>query len=75
MESDWVKIYTASSYVQAEIIRNRLLEEDIPSAQINKQDSMHIHLNANSPIDVYVAKDNAFRAVQIIKKSGGKSHD
>lgn len=67
MESDWVKVYTVSSYIRAEILQQMLWDNDIPSTQINKQDSMHVHLNGNSPIDIFVAKDNAFKAVQLIK--------
>lgn len=69
MESDWVKIYIASSEVEAEIIRTKLSDENIPSAFINKQDSMHLHLNSTPLIEVFVAKDNAFKAVQIIKNN------
>lgn len=66
MESNWVKVFTASSYIEAEIVQQKLIDNDIPSTQMNKQDSMHIHLNNNVSIDVFVAKDNAFKAVQLI---------
>ena len=75
MESNWVKIYTASSYVEAEIIRTRLVDEDIPCTLLNKQDSMHVHLNSNVPIDIFVAKDNAFKAVQIISNTEGELNE
>lgn len=66
MESNWVKVFTASSYMEAEIVQQKLFDNGIPTTQINKQDSMHIHLNTSVLIDVFVAKDNAFKAVQII---------
>ncbi|UTW60774.1 DUF2007 domain-containing protein [bacterium SCSIO 12741] len=69
MESDWVKIYSTTDHLQLEILREKLMESDIPSAVINKQDSMHIHLNSQIMIELYVAKNNAFQAVQIIEKT------
>ncbi len=69
MESDWVKIFSTADHLHLEILRERLREKDIPSAVINKQDSMHVHLNSQIMIELYVAKDNAFQAIQIIEKT------
>jgi hypothetical protein len=69
MESDWVKIYSAVNFTEAEILRNKLEDGSIPCTLINKQDSMHLHLNTQQLIDIYVSKENAFEAVQIIKRS------
>jgi len=66
MELDWVKVCEVPSLLEAKIVRNKLLENEIPSTEINKQDSMHIHLNHSGSIEIYVAKDNAFKAVQLL---------
>jgi hypothetical protein len=66
---DWVKIADFSDRLSAEIVKNRLQEAAIPSAILNKQDSMHLHLNTFLPVEVYVPKDLAFKAVQILNTS------
>jgi len=67
MDSDWVNVCVVSSEIEAQFIENILLDNNIPSNRVSNQVSMHIHLNSNSSIDIYVAKDNAFQAVQLIK--------
>jgi hypothetical protein len=70
---DWVKVADFNDRLTAEIVRNRLEQEDIPAALINKQDSMHLHLNTFFAVELYVHKDMAFRAVQIINKQHDES--
>jgi hypothetical protein len=68
MKVNWTKVYTTSNSIQAELIKARLSEDDIPVAFVNKQDSMHLHLNMQFGVELFVAKENAFKAVQIIEK-------
>ncbi|MCH9822898.1 MAG: DUF2007 domain-containing protein [Bacteroidetes bacterium] len=68
MKVNWTKVYTTSNSIQAELIKARLSEDDIPVAFVNKQDSMHLHLNMQFGVELFVAKENAFMAVQIIEK-------
>ena len=68
MKVNWTKVYSTSNSIQAELIKARLSEDDIPVAFVNKQDSMHLHLNMQFGVELFVAKENAFKAVQIIEK-------
>ncbi len=70
MESDWVKVCVVSSEIESQFIEKILLDNNIPATRVSNQVSMHIHLNTNSSIDIYVAKDNAFQAVQILNSEG-----
>lgn len=72
MESDWVKIWVVSSEIEAQYIEKILLDNNIPSTKMSNQVSMHIHLNSSSSIDIYVAKDNAFQAVQLLNSEEKK---
>lgn len=71
MEHNWVKVYSTVNIIEAELKANLLREQDIPVSCINKQDSMHLHLNTFSPVDIYVPKDYAFKAVQLINTDQG----
>ncbi len=70
MEVNWTKVFVTTSTIQAELIKARLEEESIPVAFVSKQDSMHMHLNTQlqNGVEVFVAKDNAFKAIQVIEK-------
>ncbi len=68
MEVNWTKVYTTINPLQAELIKAKLEESGIPTAFVSKQDSMHLHLNAQFGVEVFVAKDNAFKAIQLIEK-------
>ena len=68
MKVNWTKVYSTSNSIQAELIKARLSEDDIPVAFVNKQDSMHLHLNMQFGVELFVAKENAFKTVQIIEK-------
>ncbi len=41
MENSWVKVYTTENAFTAEIIKQGLVESDIPSVVLNKQDSSY----------------------------------
>ncbi|MCB0482142.1 MAG: DUF2007 domain-containing protein [Flavobacteriales bacterium] len=71
MEQNWVKVYSSVNIIEAELKANLLREKDIPVSCINKQDSMHIHLNTFTPVEIYVPKDFAFKAVQLLSKEVG----
>jgi|GEM_PF-611135 len=68
MEVNWTKVFTTNESIQAELIKARLSEDDILVAFVSKQDSMHLHLNMRFGVEVFVPKDQAFKAVQIIGK-------
>jgi len=41
MENSWVKVYTTENAITAEIIKQALVENDIPAVVLNKQDSSY----------------------------------
>jgi hypothetical protein len=41
MENNWVKVYTTENAFTAEIIKQGLIESDIPAVVLNKQDSSY----------------------------------
>lgn len=65
MEKNWICIYTTDKMYQCEIAKDQLKENNIQSVIINKQDSAYIIIGE---IELYVAKESAFKAKQIIEK-------
>ena len=41
MENNWIKVYTTENAFTAEIIKQALIENDIPAVVMNKQDSSY----------------------------------
>lgn len=41
MENNWTKVYTTENAYTAEIIKQALIENDIPAVVMNKQDSSY----------------------------------
>jgi hypothetical protein len=41
MSNNWVKVYTTENPYSAEIIKQGLIESDIPAVVLNKQDSSY----------------------------------
>ncbi|PYF75803.1 putative signal transducing protein [Pedobacter nutrimenti] len=41
MNSNWIKVYTTENAITAEIIKQGLLESEIPAVVLNKQDSSY----------------------------------
>jgi hypothetical protein len=41
MENNWVKVYTTENAITAEIIKQALVENDIPAVVLNQQDSSY----------------------------------
>ena len=67
MSANWVKIYSTTQLHKAEIAKAVLEDHDIQTTQMNKMDSMHIHLYVGE-IEVYAEQDNAMRATHLITK-------
>jgi hypothetical protein len=62
MQAEWIKIFTTSSPVEAEIVRAMLEENEIDAVEMNKQDSNLIFGN----IDLYCPSHQVMRARQLI---------
>jgi hypothetical protein len=65
MEENWTKIFNASQLHLVEIYHGILNENSIESVIVNKQDSAYLF----GEIELYVRSDDAFEAIQIIKKN------
>lgn len=63
MEKDWVKIFTSTNYYQSEIVKQMLIEHQITSVLINKQDSAH---RAFGNIEVYIHQEDFSEAIEVL---------
>lgn len=63
--TNWQLIYTTSLYTQAEIIKGKLEQNDIPVRMLNKQDSMYIVIGE---IELYVPMHLKSLAIEIISE-------
>ena len=63
MEKEWLIIYTTSFAPQAEIIKGMLLENEIESVIISKQDSSYISFGE---VELYVHQDDVIKAKHLI---------
>lgn len=60
---DWCVVYTTAIYTEAEIIRGKLQQNEIPVRILNKQDSMYIVVGE---IELYVPFNLKDMAISII---------
>ena len=67
MSANWVKIYSTTQLHQAEIVKAVLEDHDIQTTEMNKMDSMHVHLFVGE-IELFVEKDKVIRANHLITK-------
>ncbi|GGC55924.1 hypothetical protein GCM10011387_06870 [Pedobacter quisquiliarum] len=63
MENNWTKVYTTSNPITAEIIKQALVENDIPAVVMNKQDSSY---KAFGVINILVQPENFDQALAYI---------
>jgi len=62
MDKNWTKIYSTGVAYKVELFRGLLLENDIESVIVNKQDSAYLF----GEIELYVKADEAVKAKHII---------
>lgn len=63
MEKNWVKIFTSTNYYQSEIVKQMLIENQIASVLINKQDSAHRNFGN---IEVYIHQQDFSQAIEVM---------
>lgn len=63
MENNWIKVYTTDNTFTAEIIKQGLIENEIPAVVLNKQDSSY---KAFGTLTVMVHKDDFQKAIDYI---------
>lgn len=67
MEKGWKKIKIYSSAIEAEIVKQMLVENEIPSVTMNKQDSSYLF----GKIELYVHEDLEEQALKLIEAGEG----
>ncbi len=65
MDETWEPIFSSSKPYQSEIVKDLLLDEEIPAVVINKQDSSYL---AFGEIEVYVHREDILKAKLIVTK-------
>jgi hypothetical protein len=69
MTNNWVKIYTATNPIEAEIIVAMLHENGIEAVEMNKRDSSYLSFGA---IEVYCPGELVVTALHLINNNGDK---
>ena len=63
MEKNWVRIFTTFNYYQAEIVKQVLIENEIDTVLLNKQDSSH---RTFGDIEVYIHQQDFSNAIEVM---------
>jgi hypothetical protein len=63
MEKNWIRIFTSADFYRSEIVKQVLIEHQIETVLINKQDSSH---RSFGDIEVYIHQENFSNAIEII---------
>lgn len=66
MENNWVKIYTSDNAISAEIIKQALVENDMPAVVLNQQDSSY---RVFGVVNVMVRPEDQERAELFIQEN------
>ncbi len=66
MEKDWMKIFVSEELYRAEVVKGLLEEEGITAVVLNKKDPV---TKVIGEAEVYVNKDDAMKAVNLIKNA------
>ena len=66
MENTWIKIYTTENAYEAEIVKQALIENEIPAVVMNKQDSSY---KAFGVLNVLVHPENVDKALVFLSEN------
>ncbi|MFD1164095.1 putative signal transducing protein [Sphingobacterium daejeonense] len=66
MDSNWTKIKVYNKPFEAEIVKNMLLENNIPAVVLNKQDSSYLF----GVVELYVDQEHSVEALALIDSFG-----
>lgn len=64
MEKNWNKIYSTSNFYTAEMVRQMLIDNNIPAVIMNKQDSSYRF----GFVEVFIHQDNESAAKALIEE-------
>ena len=63
MEKNWIRIFKTFNYYQAEIVKQVLIENQIDTVLLNKQDSSH---RTFGDIEVYIHQQDFSNAIEVM---------
>jgi hypothetical protein len=63
MENDWIKVYETTNSIEAKIILDMLLENEVYAVELNKRDSSY---NVFGVIEIYCKPDQLVSAKHLI---------
>lgn len=66
MNSNWTKIKVYNQAFEAEIVKNMLLENNIPAVVLNKKDSSYLF----GVVELYVEHENEDKAMELMGSFG-----
>ena len=66
MNSNWTKIKVYNQAFEAEIVKNMLIENNIPAVVLNKKDSSYLF----GVVELYVEQEDANKAMELIGSFG-----
>jgi len=66
MENSWVKVYTTENAITAEIIKQALVENEIPAVVLNKQDSSYTTFGT---LTILVSPEDVEKATAYIQEN------
>lgn len=66
MNSNWTKIKVYNQAFEAEIVKNMLIENNIPAVVLNKKDSSYLF----GVVELYVEQENANKAMELMGSFG-----
>lgn len=64
MENNWIKVFTTTDFFRAELVKQLLLEHDIPAVVLNKQDSSYRF----GQVEVWAHKEDQITASVLIEE-------
>jgi hypothetical protein len=64
MEKDWVKVFSTTDAIKAELVKDLLENNDIPAVVLNKKEKLTVLLGE---AEVYAKREDAVKALNLIK--------
>ncbi|GGE11816.1 MULTISPECIES: putative signal transducing protein [Sphingobacterium] len=66
MNSNWTKLKVYNQAYEAEIVKNMLIENNIPAVVLNKKDSSYLF----GVVELYVENENSEKATELMGSFG-----
>jgi hypothetical protein len=69
MEADWVKVHSSTNRFRAQFLKSLLIEHGIQAVLLDQQDT---YITSIGELHLYVERDDAMKARNLIKKAQEK---